>query len=426
MTSFYQYLGDTNLDSQNVFSKEYTAWLSSVVLGDPGVTAWLQAQLEGDQLDAFLEGNYKVELNQNSIDGAPYLTFGDSGSFELTELFSGEKDSFLWYKGKTSQERWFFDSYSVPGSEVENQAPTDIRLDIDLDFSQSLNGAGNAADGGQTLSGAVIGTLSAVDPDADDTHTFEIEDGDDRFEIVNGNQLKLKTGEVIEEAEGSFTVTIKVTDQDGEGASYYKTFTFIAGTSGGQNQQNPENLDGTLLGGEGTESDPATGDDIIFGFRGVDVINGSSGDDILFGGQHNDTLYGGDGNDQLFGGNGGDTLIGGQGDDILWGGAGADTFKWMLGDQGSVATPAVDRIMDFSKTEDDKIDLKDLLGGDAELLFTEVDGKAELHIETQGSGVDQKIVFDNASLAELQLAFEASDAADLMTKMLDSGNLIIE
>ncbi|MCE9682195.1 type I secretion C-terminal target domain-containing protein [Halomonas alkalisoli] len=98
----------------------------------------------------------------------------------------------------------------------------------------------------------------------------------------------------------------------------------------------------------------------------------------------------------------------------------------MLGDQGSVATPAVDRIMDFSKTEGDKIDLKDLLGDDSELLFTEAGGKAELHIETQGNGVDQKIVFDNASLADLQLAFDASDSANLVTKMVDSGNLIIE
>lgn len=424
MTSFSEYLGNSSLDSQNIFSKEYTAWLSSVVLGDPGVTAWLQAQLEDDQLDAFLEGNYKVELNQNSIDGAPYLIFGDSGSFELTALFGGEKASFEWAKGKAVQERWYFDEFSVPGSDNVNQAPTDIRLDIDLDFAQSLDGGGNAAAGGQTPSGAVIGTLSAIDPDSDDIHTFEINGGDDRFEIVNGNQLKLKAGEVIAEGDGILSVTIKVTDLEGE--SYFETFTFIAGTDAGQNQQNPENIEGTAKNGEGTESDPATGDDIIFGFRGVDVINGSSGDDILFGGQHNDTLNGGEGNDQLFGGNGGDILIGGPGDDILWGGAGADTFKWMLGDHGSVDVPAVDKIMDFSKTEGDKIDLKDLLGGDAELLFTEVDGKAELHIETQGNGVDQKIVFDNASLADLQLAFDASDAANLVTKMVDSGNLIIE
>lgn len=422
MISFFQYLGDTNLDSQNVFSKEYTAWLSSVVLGDPGVTAWLETQLEGDQLDAFREGNYKVELNQNSIDGAPYLTFGDSSSFELTELFIGEKDSFEWTKGKITHERWFFDSYSVPGGEVENRAPTDIRLDIDLEFAQSLNGSGNATTGGQTPSGVVLGTLSAIDPDEGDTHTFEIVAGDGRFEIVNGNQLKLKEGEVIKEGDGTFTITIEAKDEGG--LTYYEVFTFKAGALG----NTADTIPGTEASGDGTLENPVVGDDIIFGFRGTDTLNSddSSGDVILFGGHHNDTLYGGEGNDQLFGGNGGDTLIGGQGDDILWGGEGADTFKWMLGDQGSVDTPAVDRIMDFSKTEGDKIDLKDLLGGDAELLFTEEDGKAELHIETQGSGVDQKIIFDNASLAELQLAFEATDAADLVTKMIDSGNLIIE
>lgn len=427
MTSFSTFLGDTTLDSQNLFSKEYTAWLTTVMLTDPGVVTWLQEQLEGEQLDAFLQGEYKVELNQNSLDGAPYLTFGEHGSYALTELFSGDKSSFEWTKGKATQERWFFEEYSVPGQSVENQAPTDIRLNIDLAFAQSLDGAGNLASGGQTPAGAVIGTLSAMDPDVGDSHTFQIVDGDDRFEIDNGNQLKLKEGRLIQEGDGDFTITIEAKDE--AGLAYYETFTFKAGVSGTTADTTP----GTEASGEGTLENPVVGDDIIFGFRGTDTLNsdgtsvfGSSGDDILIGGQHNDILYGGAGNDQLFGGNGGDTLIGGAGDDILWGGEGADTFKWMLDDQGSVDAPAVDRIMDFSKTEGDKIDLKDLLGDDAELLFTEVGGKAQLHIATQGSGVDQKIVFDNASLADLQQAFGAADAGSLVNQMIESGNLIID
>ncbi|MFQ3787930.1 calcium-binding protein [Halomonas sp. A29] len=426
MTSFSEFLGNTTLDSQNVFSKEYSAWLNSVVLTDTGVTSWLQAQLDGDMLDAFLRGDFKVEINQNSSDGAPYLTFGDSGSFALADLFPGEKASFEWSKGKAVQERWFFDSYSVPGGEGENQAPTDIRLDIDPTFADSLKGSNPQ---NSTATGATIGTLTAIDTDAGDTHTFSIIDEQSRFEIVDGNVLKLKDGQDIQEGDGTFTMTIEVIDSAGN--TYYETFTFKAGATG--SPAPGDQLLGTEASGDGTLENPAVGDDILFGFRGQDTLNGdatsvfgSSGDDVLFGGHGNDILYGGAGNDQLFGGNGDDLLVGGQGDDTLWGGAGADTFKWMLGDQGSVSAPAVDRIMDFSKTEGDKIDLKDLLGGDAELLFTAGDGKAELHIETQGNGVDQKIIFDNASLADLQLAFDASDAVDLVAKMVGSGNLIIE
>lgn len=421
MTSFSAFLGDTSLASQNVFSKEYTAWLSGVVLDDPGVIAWLQTQLDDGQLEAFQQGEFKVELNQNSTDGAPYLTFGELGSYALTDLFSGDKSSMEWTKGKATQERWFFESYSVPGGEAENQAPTDIRLTLDLDFAQALSGS-NPND--KTPTGAIIGSLSAVDPDAGDTHSFQIVGGDDRFEIVQGDQLKLKDGAAISENDGTLEVTIEVTDS--EFNTYYETFTFTAGSAGQGGPSRDNEISGTEASGDGQEASPVLGDDVIFGFRGEDTLQGGSGDDILIGGHGNDILIGGAGNDQLFGGNGSDTLIGGAGDDILWGGAGADTFKWMLNDQGSVDAPAVDTVMDFSKVEGDKIDLKDLLGGDAELLFTEVDGKAELHIATQGSGVDQKIVFDNASLADLQQAFGAADAASLVNHMIESGNLIVD
>jgi Ca2+-binding RTX toxin-like protein len=417
MTSFTQYLGGSP-DSQNVFSKAYTAWLGEM-LGDPGVEAWLKTQLEGEQLDAFLLGNYKVELNQNSTDGAPYLTFGNGGSFDLAALFTGGKSSFEWSKGKATQERWFFDSYSVPGGEAENQAPTDIRLDINLEFAQSLNGSGNATTGGQTLPGVVIGTLSAVDPDVGDTHTFNIVAGDDRFEIVSGNQLKLKDGEVIQEGDGSFTITIEAKDEGG--LTYYEIFTFKTGALG----NTADTIPGTEVSGDGTLENPVVGDDIIFGFRGTDTLNsnGSSGDDVLFGGQHNDILHGGAGNDQLFGGNGGDILIGGSGDDTLWGGAGADTFKWLLGDQGEVSDPAVDKVMDFNKgntgsydpNEGDVIHIADLLSDDAASFeFGTHDGHAAIKINSTGTGVDQIIVFNGWAQGDLEAA------------LVEGTNLIIE
>ncbi|WP_170064127.1 calcium-binding protein [Halomonas heilongjiangensis] len=430
MTTFTEFLNGTELDSQGVFSKHYTAWLGTVVLADEAVGTWLEGQLGEEMLEAYQSGAFSVQLNQNSDNdselNAPYLDFGGLGRFYLTDLFEGSKDSFTWKQGRAEQERWYYDEYTAPGGSTENQAPTDIRLEIDPTFADSLKGSSPQA---STAAGATLGTLTAFDPDAGDTHTFSITDAESRFEIVDGNVLKLKEGQVIAEGDGTFTVTIEVTDSADN--TYHETFTFKAGATG--NPAPGDHLLGTEASGDGTLENPVVGDDILFGFRGQDTLNGdgdtvfgSSGDDVLFGGQGNDTLYGGAGNDQLFGGNGADILVGGADDDILWGGAGADTFQWMLGDQGTIEVPAVDRIMDFSEAEGDSIDLKDLLGDDAALLFTEVDGQAELHIDTQGNGVDQKIVFDNASLADLQLAFDASDATDLVTKMVASGSLIIE
>lgn len=65
----------------------------------------------------------------------------------------------------------------------------------------------------------------------------------------------------------------------------------------------------------------------------------------------------------MSGGLGNDILIGGAGNDILMGDAGADTFTWLKGDT-EAGKVAKDYIVDFSKSEGDKLDLSDLLDSD--------------------------------------------------------------
>jgi Ca2+-binding RTX toxin-like protein len=146
----------------------------------------------------------------------------------------------------------------------------------------------------------------------------------------------------------------------------------------------------------------------------------------------NDTLIGGGGDDLLFGQAGNDTLIGGAGNDDLVGGTGADVFVWRLADIGTEAQPAIDTIADFNKNEGDKIDLRDLLSGVDEsdlaqhLSFGVNDaGKAMLSVDVNANGTpEQKIVFENMTLAQLQTAFGAADTgADLIAKMKQNGNL---
>ncbi|MBU2227216.1 MAG: cadherin-like domain-containing protein [Proteobacteria bacterium] len=85
----------------------------------------------------------------------------------------------------------------------------------------------------------------------------------------------------------------------------------------------------------------------VIGTNFNDTLNGSSGNDVLMGGGGNDILVGGDGND---------ILIGGAGADTLTGGAGSDTLRFLKGDAASV-----DTITDYSATQNDKLDLSDLL-----------------------------------------------------------------
>lgn len=392
MASFNEWLTDQGLasvddgTSQNYFSKYYTQWLDSEVVGNEEVASFLSQQLEGDMLLAFESGAFKVVMNQNSTDGAPYLDFGDElGLFSLDSIFTGDKDDFTWTQGKAEQTRYFYDSFALPM--MENQAPTDIRLVINSDFADSL--AGNVTSTGDSK---VIATLEVTDADPEDTHIFEIDGSSDTFEIVDGNQLKLIDGEEIDTSSGQLNVTIKVTDSAGN--EYYETFNFVAGTDpfipGSTNPNRTDELDGIDNDGTGTQEDPVVGDDTLFGFRGDDILSGGSGDDILIGSLNNDLLIGGAGNDQLHGGNG------------------ADTFLWQSGDEGTSDAPAVDYVMDFN-ADADTININDLLGAEGTYLFGESDGSATLEISSNGSDVDQVIVFNGFTQEALEAVLVQGD-----------------
>lgn len=70
-----------------------------------------------------------------------------------------------------------------------------------------------------------------------------------------------------------------------------------------------------------------TGDDILPGSSGRDVICGGLGNDAAYGNAGADSLVGGFGDDRLFGGPGDDTLRGDYGRDLLDGGPGRDRAR---------------------------------------------------------------------------------------------------
>lgn len=75
-----------------------------------------------------------------------------------------------------------------------------------------------------------------------------------------------------------------------------------------------------------------SGDDILVGDGGANVINGGDGNDVISGGGGADTLNGGNGDDEIDGGAGNDTINGGNGNDILTGNGGNDTINGDAGD----------------------------------------------------------------------------------------------
>ena len=77
----------------------------------------------------------------------------------------------------------------------------------------------------ENADGAVVGSLTAMDPDIGDTHTFTVDDS--RFEIV-GTQLKLRAGQSLDkETEPTVNLLITTTDQAGAGLDYDQGFTIV-------------------------------------------------------------------------------------------------------------------------------------------------------------------------------------------------------
>ncbi|MGI9276176.1 MAG: VCBS domain-containing protein, partial [Endozoicomonas sp.] len=95
--------------------------------------------------------------------------------------------------------------------EGRNDAPEDI----DLSSSSIM----------ENDAGAVVGTLSTTDKDLSDTHVYTV--SDNRFEVV-GNQLRLKAAESLDH-EKEDTVTVIITSEDSNGASYTESFTINVG-----------------------------------------------------------------------------------------------------------------------------------------------------------------------------------------------------
>jgi serralysin len=189
-------------------------------------------------------------------------------------------------------------------------------------------------------------------------------DGNDKFDVStyhssyygeDGNDAFFSVGFANSFYGGSGTDTISYESQDddpdlsGSGVTIDlgKGYAFTDGSSDTETLSSIENAIGTGAGDE------------IYGSSAANKLWGDAGNDVIDGRGGNDTLYGGAGKDDLYGGSGKDKLYGGSGSDYLWGGAGADTFVFTA-ISDSKAGASRDVIKDFSRAEDDYIDLRQI------------------------------------------------------------------
>jgi hypothetical protein len=191
-------------------------------------------------------GSYFIELMGADSEQMGNWNLTVTSVLDTTQFSNASPDESL-YNGKTT-----------------NTAPTDIILESS---SGSSYGGKNSSSGfsiEENSLGAIVGSLSITDLDANDTHILTVSGtGSDQFEIVN-SQLKLKSGVSADyETKSSYTLTVTATDAGG--LSYSEDFS-ISVTD--MEETSFLTLDGT------------SGDDALDGFSGYDIIDGGDGLDM--------------------------------------------------------------------------------------------------------------------------------------------------
>ncbi|MFD8141885.1 FG-GAP-like repeat-containing protein [Streptomyces sp. NPDC059708] len=133
---------------------------------------------------------------------------------------------------------------------------------------------------------------------------------------------------------GSDSFTYKATDGTVDSNVATVTINVAAGCNGkaatitGNGIVNGTSGDDVIATGNGNDTVSGNGgNDTICAFGGNDAVSGGSGNDYIDGGDGNDAVSGGSGNDVVRGGAGDDALSGGSGNDTVVGGAGSDTLS---------------------------------------------------------------------------------------------------
>lgn len=158
---------------------------------------------------------------------------------------------------------------------------------------------------------------------------------------------------------------------------------------------------------------------------GVANINGTGNslDNNIAGNFGNNLLSGSIGNDTLIGNEGSDTLTGDQGNDILTGGTGVDYFNYKTNRGYNGADIGNDTILDFSRTQGDKLILGKTTFGLASVVGNSFSVSGEFASVTSESLVDSSTAKIVHSQSSGNLYFNANGATPLGTSIIVDTNI---
>jgi Ca2+-binding RTX toxin-like protein len=286
--------------------------------------------------------------------------------------------------------------YGDAGTDTLNGGNGDDTIDGGSDADTIDGGAGNDNILGGFGNDIIYGKAG--------NDTISAGDGDDIiYEVYSGTDF-------IDGGAGVDTL-------DYSGASSYRVT--ISLQTGIQSDSNSTPSSDTVSGIENVIG--GSGNDTITGSDLANILQGGSGNDVLYGQGGNDTLKGDAGTDTLRGEDGNDLIYGGSGLDTMYGGSGADSFVF----EAASAFSNIDVIKDFSTSQGDKVDIKDLLVGYDPLTSAITDF---LQITTSGSNSIVKVDRDGTgtsySLSQISTIEGVTGLTDEQA-LLTNGNLIV-
>ena len=280
-----------------------------------------------------------------------------------------------------------------------------------------------ARDGDDILIGGA-GNDSLNGGDGNDTYEWSVGDGNDTLSETGGTDQLLLHGVTASDIRfvksGSYDVKVHIDNevitlsgqaqpdfQNNSSFDYYQLENIVLD-------------DGTIIDMTGGLTFTGTsGNDVMQGLKNEgDTFYALDGNDYVYANGGDDILYGGDGSDWLYGDAGNDIIFGGAGVDMLYGNAGSDVFVF----EALTAFSHSDNIQDFKLSDNDKLDISDLLEGydpltDAITDFvqiTESGSNSYLNVDADG-GADN---FVQVAYIYNQTGLTDEDA------LVTSGNLI--
>jgi len=162
-------------------------------------------------------------------------------------------------------------------------------------------------------------------------------DGDDWLEGGNGNDW-LDGGTGLDILDGGLGVDIYIIDSVGD--RIVETGNQIDGVFSSVDYTLSDRVENMTLTGTAT------------------VAQGNASANVLKGNAVGNTIWGLAGNDVIASYDGSDAIVGGAGQDLVAGGAGADRFVFDDNDFNTRSISVADVVMDFSRAQGDKIDLR--------------------------------------------------------------------